>query len=146
MRAKLGLTEDRGRDDDMLIAGLLTLMTKARADYTLTFRGLSDPGAAWTLLFGAIETEAAEWLDRYRSRMADEGDRRAAMDSVNPHYVLRNWVAETAIRAVEDQDDAGPLDRILRLVQHPFDTHPGDTVFAQPPSLELSGLCVSCSS
>ena len=30
------------------------------------------------------------------------------MDGVNPKYVLRNWVAETAIRAVEDQDDAGP--------------------------------------
>jgi len=146
MRAKLGLAMDQGRDDDMLIAGLLTLMAGARADYTLTFRGLSDPGAAWTLLFGSCETEAADWLARYRSRMAGEGDRGDAMNGVNPRYVLRNWVAETAIRAVEDHGDSGPLDRILRLLQTPYDAHPGDTAFAQPPAPEFSGLCVSCSS
>ena len=40
LRAKLGLVNDHGRDDDTLIAELLTLMAKARADYTLAFRGL----------------------------------------------------------------------------------------------------------
>ena len=82
-------------------------MAKARADYTLTFRGLADPGEAWPTAVRAVAAEATAWLAKYRSRMAGEGDRRAAMDSVNPIYVLRNWVAEIAIRAVEDQDDAG---------------------------------------
>ena len=52
------------------------------------------------------------------------------MNAVNPKYVLRNWVAETAIRAVEDRGDSGPLDRILKLVQSPYDEHPGDEAFA----------------
>jgi len=43
VRAKLGLKADHGRADDMLVAGLLTLMAKASADYTLTFRGLAEP-------------------------------------------------------------------------------------------------------
>ena len=68
------------------------------------------------------------------------------MNAVNPKYVLRNWVAETAIRAVEDQGDAAPLDRILRLVQSPYDEHPGEEEFAAPPAPEYGGLCVSCSS
>ncbi len=83
--------------------------------------------------------------------MASEGDvteamKMGAMNAVNPKYVLRNWVAEIAIRAVEDKADSGPLDRILRLVQSPYDEHPGEDGFAQPPAPEYGGLSVSCSS
>jgi uncharacterized protein YdiU (UPF0061 family) len=146
MRAKLGLTRDHGRDDDKLIAELLTLMDKARADYTLTFRTLSDAGEGWPLLFAAEHVPAVAWLARYRARMASEGDQSAVMAAVNPKYILRNWVAEVAIRAVEDQGDSAPLDRILRLLQSPYESHPGDEAFAAPPAPEFGGLCVSCSS
>jgi uncharacterized protein YdiU (UPF0061 family) len=144
VRAKLGLAQDRGRDDDRLIADLLTLMAKARADYTLVFRGLSNPGEAWLTLFAPVHAEAAAWLGRYQARREGEGD--SAMDAVNPRYSLRNWVAESAIRAVEDQGDTGPLDRILRLVQNPYEAHPGEESFGQPPAPEYCGLSVSCSS
>jgi serine/tyrosine/threonine adenylyltransferase len=146
MRAKIGLVRDLGRDDDMLIADLLNLMDKARADYTLTFRTLSDPGEGWPVLFGAEHVPAVAWLARYRARLAGEKNQRAAMEAVNPKYVLRNWVAEAAIRAVEDQNDTGPLDRILKLLQSPYDAHPGEEAFAAPPAPEFTGLCVSCSS
>ncbi len=146
MRAKLGFTHDAGRADDQMIAELLTLMTKAGADYTLTFRGLSDPGEAWLTLFAPVQAEATTWLGKYRARMAGEGDRATAMNAVNPRFVLRNWVAEVAIRAVEDEGDIGPLDRILRLMQSPYDAHPGEEAFSQPPAPEYGGLCVSCSS
>ena len=146
MRAKLGLVQDRGLEDDKLIAELLNLMVQAQGDYTLIFRGLSDPGEAWLVLFSSVQVEAAVWLARYRVRMAGEGDQGKAMNAVNPKYVLRNWVAEAAIRAVEDQGDSAPLDRILRLVQSPFDAHQGDDAFAAPPAAEYGGLCVSCSS
>ena len=62
------------------------------------------------------------------------------MAAINPKYVLRNWVAETAIRAVEDQGDNAPLDRILRLLQRPYDPHPGDDAFAAPPPPNLTGF------
>ena len=126
-------------------------MAKARADYTLAFRGLADPGEAWLTLFAPVQAEATAWLAKYRARRAGEGDVAAAMNAVNPKYVLRNWVAETAIRAVEDTleedgGDSGPLDRILRLVQNPYDEHPGEDAFAQPPAPEFGALSVSCSS
>ncbi len=146
MRAKLGLARDMGRDDDQLIAELLTLMAKARADYTLTFRGLPEPDESWPVLFGPEQAGAMSWAGRYRARVAGESGAKAAMDAVNPKYILRNWVAETAIRAVEDQGDCGPLDRILKLLQSPFDGHLGQDSFAQPPAPEYGGLCVSCSS
>jgi uncharacterized protein YdiU (UPF0061 family) len=145
MRAKLGLVRHEDGDDD-LVRSLLQLMAKTRADYTLTFRGLTVTDENWLSLFGLARTDAMAWRDRYRSRMAGEGDRTQAMNAVNPKYVLRNWVAETAIRAVEDRGDSGPLDRILKLVQSPYDAHAGEEALAQPPAPEYSGLSVSCSS
>jgi hypothetical protein len=55
-------------------------------------------------------------------------------------------VAETAIRAVEDRGDPGPLDRILRLVQDPYAEHPAEAALSEPPAPEFAGLSVSCSS
>ena len=78
--------------------------------------------------------------------MDGEGDQSAAMNAINPRYVLRNWVAETAIRAVEDRNDTATLGRILTLVQSPFDEHPAEAALAEPPAPEFGGLSVSCSS
>jgi len=145
MRAKLGLVREEASDDD-LIRALLRLMARTRADYAQTFRGLTRTDEDWLFLFGLARDEALAWRERYRARMDGEGDRGAAMDAVNPKYVLRNWVAETAIRAVEDRGDSGPLDRILKLVQSPTAEHAGEDALAQPPAPEFSGLSVSCSS
>jgi uncharacterized protein YdiU (UPF0061 family) len=143
MRAKLGLAQEFEGDDQM-IGGLLTLMAKARADYTLSFRNLSGEDGGWLDLFGDARPDAREWLTRYRTRTASED--LSGLDKVNPRYVLRNWVAETAIRAVEDRGDIAALDRIFKLVQSPFEKHDGDEAFAAPPPPEMCGLEVSCSS
>jgi serine/tyrosine/threonine adenylyltransferase len=148
MRAKLGLSTGEGArkeaGDDQLIGDLLNLMAKARADYTLSFRNLSGEDTAWLALFGAANVEAEAWLSRYRVRA--ESEDLSGLDQVNPRYVLRNWVAETAIRAVEDRGDLATLDRIFKLIQAPFETHDGFEAFAAPPPPELCDLEVSCSS
>ncbi len=145
MRAKLGLVRDEEGDDD-LIRSLLKLMAATRADYTLTFRDLPRTDEDWLFLFGIARDEALAWRERYRVRVGSEGDQSAAMNATNSRYVLRNWVAETAIRAVEDRGDVATLDRILKLVQSPFSAHPGDEAFTEPPGPEFGGLSVSCSS
>jgi len=144
MRAKLGLTREV-EGDNQLIGGLLAVMARAKADYTLSFRNLTGGDAAWLALFGEKDmAEAEAWLSRYRVRTEDED--RSGLDRINPKYVLRNWVAETAIRAVEDQNDIAALDRIFKIVQSPFEKHDGDEAFAAPPPLEMCHLEVSCSS
>ena len=148
MRSKLGLGRDED-GDDRLAGELLAVMAKGRADYTLTFRGLSSEvgpraGEAWLARFGAARVEAQAWLERWRARTV--GEDLSGLDRVNPKYVLRNWVAETAIRAVEDHGDIATLDRIFRLLQTPFDEHAGEEEFAVPPPPQMCGLEVSCSS
>jgi len=143
MRKKMGLVREE-EGDDRLIGELLALMAKARADYTLTFRKLTSKDYDWIALFGNHGPEAEAWLSRYRVRT--EGEDLSGLDRVNPHFVLRNWVAETAIRAVEDHGDLATLDRIFNLIRRPFEKHDGDEAFAAPPPPELSHLAVSCSS
>jgi uncharacterized protein YdiU (UPF0061 family) len=145
MRAKVGLARQVEGDDE-LIRSLLKLMAATRADYSLVFRGLAATDEDWLFLFGLARDEAIRWREAYHARMDGEGDVAAAMNAVNPKYVLRNWVAETAIRAVEDRGDPGPLDRILKLVQSPYVEHAGEDALAQPPGAEFGGLSVSCSS
>ena len=143
MRAKLGLTREV-EGDNKLIGGLLALMNKTRADYTLSFRNLGREDADWLKLFGEANVEAESWLSRYRVRT--ESEDLTGLDRINPKYVLRNWVAETAIRAVEDNNDIATLDRIFRLMQAPYETHGGDEAFAAPPPPNMCDLEVSCSS
>ncbi|HJR55558.1 MAG TPA: YdiU family protein [Rhizomicrobium sp.] len=143
MRARLGLAREED-GDDRLIGELLAVMARGRADYTLTFRELPRAGEAWLARFGSARAEAENWLARWRARTT--GEDLSGLDWVNPKYVLRNWVAETAIRAVEDHGDIATLDRIFRLLQTPFDEHPDDAEFAAPPPQAMCGLEVSCSS
>ncbi len=143
MRAKLGLTREV-EGDNKLIGGLLALMNKTRADYTLSFRLLTGEDVPWLALFGEANAEAESWLSRYRVRTQSED--LSGLTLINPKYVLRNWVAETAIRAVEDHDDTAILDRIFKLMQAPYETHDGDEAFAAPPPPNMCDLEVSCSS
>ena len=108
--------------------------------------GLAQADEAWLVQFGPVQVAATAWAAKYRARMDGEGDRSLAMNAVNPKYILRNWVAETAIRAVENRGDVATLDRILTMLQAPFDEQPGNDEFAAPPPPDLCGLEVSCSS
>jgi uncharacterized protein YdiU (UPF0061 family) len=143
MRAKLGFAREE-EGDDRMIGELLALMAMARADYTLTFRGLSGDDKDWLALFGAMAGKAQEWLSPYRART--QGEDLSGLERVNPKFVLRNWVAETAIRVVEDKGDIATLNRIFNILRTPFENHDGDEAFAAPPPRDMCDLEVSCSS
>lgn len=144
LRAKFGLDKEAQDGDDKLMGTFLALMARAGADYTLSFRDLPRLDEDFFFRFG-VQREAVEaWVKAYRARTA--GLDPARLDRANPKYVLRNWIAETAIRAVEDRGDVAPLDRILAMLQAPFDEQPENGEFAAPAPEGLGGLEVSCSS
>ena len=67
------------------------------------------------------------------------------MRAANPKYVLRNWLAEAAIRRARAGDYA-EIDRVLRCLRHPFDEQPEFSALAAPAPDWARGLEVSCSS
>ncbi len=141
MNAKLGLAERREGDGD-LAKRLLSLMQAERLDYTRTFRALAGNEAPHESL--------AAWHQEYRQRLElegrDDAARRAAMNAVNPVYVLRNHLAQRAIELAERERDYSEIERLHRLLQHPFDEQPGMEAYAEEPPEWAEELAISCSS
>jgi uncharacterized protein YdiU (UPF0061 family) len=151
MAAKLGL-QDWRVEDEVLLDDLLKLMHEQRADFTLSFRRLSDAarGNAQPFVDLFIDREAAQaWLERLLARHAvaprDASARAQAMDRANPLYVLRNHVAELAIRAA-GQGDASVIDELVRVFRDPYTEQAAYARYAALPPDWASDLEVSCSS
>lgn len=77
-----------------------------------------------------------------------DDQRKTSMDSVNPKFILRNYLCQSAIDAAEI-GDFGEVRRLLKLMEHPFDEQPGMEKYARlPPAWAYRpGVCMlSCSS
>jgi uncharacterized protein YdiU (UPF0061 family) len=154
LRAKMGL-EVEEEADAQLAESLLLLMHANRVDYTIFFRRLAGFDQAGTAneplrdLF--LERERFDaWAQHYRQRLERENcpaqQRAAAMNRVNPKYVLRNHLAEMAIRAARDEQDYAELDRLFQCLSRPFDEQPEFEAYAAFPPAWAGELSVSCSS
>ena len=64
---------------------------------------------------------------------------------MNPKYVLRNHLAENAIRLAKEKDFS-EVERLARVLRHPFDEQPEFEAYAGLPPDWASDLEVSCSS
>ena len=154
MRAKCGLIETK-EEDGSLIQDLLALMHLHHVDYTIFFRslGLFQTGSASLnepLRDFFLDREAFDkWAIRYEERLREEGsrddDRLVRMNRFNPKYVLRNYLAQTAIEKAQ-QKDFSEIDRLLALLQNPYSDHPAKDAYAAPPPNWGKHLAVSCSS
>jgi uncharacterized protein YdiU (UPF0061 family) len=159
MRAKLGLAAAHPSDEDF-IAETFALLQQHRPDFTLFFRALSRLPAAANrenqatidapLRDQFIDRSACDtWLTHWRSRQSStpwpDDQREAAMLAVNPKYILRNWLAETAIRHARN-NDFSELERLRVCLSRPYDEQPGFESYAALPPDWAQGLEVSCSS
>jgi uncharacterized protein YdiU (UPF0061 family) len=63
----------------------------------------------------------------------------------NPKYVLRNHLAEIAIRQAK-LGDFSEVETLLTLLQSPFDEHPEREAYAELPPAWASTIEISCSS
>ncbi|CAJ1082663.1 protein adenylyltransferase SelO-1%2C mitochondrial-like [Xyrichtys novacula] len=159
-KAKLGLQGEE-EDDGYIIALLLKLMEDTRSDFTMTFRELSelsdqqlqnqDFTQTWALEDLSSHELFSDWLGLYLQRLSRQNesdvDRQNRMKNVNPRYVLRNWMAESAIKKTEI-NDFSEVELLHRTLSSPFVTQ--DTAekagYAARPPQWARRLKVSCSS
>ncbi|KAI7860188.1 hypothetical protein BDC45DRAFT_529807 [Circinella umbellata] len=157
MRQKLGLKSNKEKASDMndVVIPLLDWMSEYDIDHHRFFRSLSsyqvtDAGEekdAETHSIEVVPREATKeeeskkalkpWLAIYRHRLLaedghlDNGDRQRRMNSVNPRFVLRNWIAQEIIEAFENKEEAEAkqiLESALQACIHPFREHYNDEV------------------
>ena len=90
------------------------------------------------------------WAAQYTQRLLREGttdaERAARMLLVNPKYVLRNYMAETAIKLAETEQDYSEIDRLLALLQNPYAEQAEHAQYAGFPPDWAQQISVSCSS
>ena len=150
MRSKLGLAQAREQDPE-LIDGILVLLAQNAVDYTIFWRRLSHAVQQNDFepvrdLF-ADRTTFDRWLLSYSELLALDNQALAAnlMLKTNPKFVLRNHLGEQAIRAAK-LGDFSELQTLQRLLEHPFDEHPGHDAYAAFPPDWASSIEISCSS
>ncbi|XP_024248596.1 protein adenylyltransferase SelO, mitochondrial isoform X2 [Oncorhynchus tshawytscha] len=161
-KAKLDLLGEE-EEDEYLIAFLLKLMEETGADFTMTFRQLSEASmqqlhnmsnlkVMWALQNLASHKMYPEWVSMYLHRLKRQGgdsdeDRQHRMRRINPRYVLRNWMAESAIRKAEG-NDFSEVELLQRILAQPYLTQDAaeEAGYAAQPPWWAQGLNVSCSS
>jgi len=140
MASKLGLSEWNAESEPERVADLLTLLKEEEIDYTIFFRTLSSFDTESDAVSFSKNHDAwyrapsdrnmatmVSWLERYANRLAEtswEGDQRArVMNATNPKYILRNYLAQTAIEQAHAGDYA-MIHRLLDAVRNPYDEQP----------------------
>lgn len=141
MGEKLGLTLD-GEDDEVLVQDMLTLMHDSEADFTLTFRRLTDLATGSDSHGELFEFGKAfdPWLQRWRLRFESESTpadiRSRTMLAANPVYIPRNHLVEEAIVAATEDSNLEPFHSLVDLFADPFSYAPEMARYATPPRPE----------
>jgi uncharacterized protein YdiU (UPF0061 family) len=141
---KLGLVTER-EGDVALAESLLQRMAAHHADFTLTFRRLSDAAGglqgdqAVRVLFddpAAYDGWAMAWRERLKQDVLQENDadqaRAHLMRRVNPAFIPRNHLVEAVIDAAVTRQDFQPFEELLAVVTRPYDDRPELQKYSAP--------------
>jgi uncharacterized protein YdiU (UPF0061 family) len=132
-RRKIGLASEEDGDLE-LIQAMLDAMQLTRADFTVTFRTLSN---------GEEPAALKDWLPAWRERLVRDPqtteERRVLMRSVNPAYIPRNYLVEEIITAAVEDQDYAPFEAVLQVLMNPYGEQVGAERYgALPPESETA--------
>lgn len=143
MRTRLGWAGEQTEDEELL-QQLLQQMQDSASDYHITLRLLAEDDPAARDQF--IDRAAFDgWLRQHQARQALDTSALAGRLACNPVYVLRNYLAQQAIEAAE-QNDFAEVRHLHQLLRQPFTRQPGREAYAAPPPDWGRRLEISCSS
>lgn len=153
-RSKLGLQLEQ-EGDVQLIERLLQAMNDSRVDFTSFFRDLGNirKDALPTDILQRNEfidrENIDQWFRDYLNRLQLENlsdeSRKEMMNHINPKFILRNHLAQTAIERAQ-QDDFSEVERLLQILSNPFDEQDHFEGYSKPPPVDMKHIAVSCSS
>ena len=146
-RKKLGFISAQESDYD-LILGLFEIMETEKLDYTNTFRELSKIISSSDNF--KLSEKLSIWLTSYKDRLSKDKnsieESKILMDENNPKYILRNYLAQSAIEDAE-QGRAEKIDELAKVLSNPYvDLGESMEKYCQPAPKEQQNQQLSCSS
>lgn len=139
---KLGFATQREEDMTQIESPLMQVLQSAEIDMTLFYRGLAEvpsseeatdddrlapileayyaPDDVGVEAWGEMKGWLRAYTERLRAESRPDRLRRDAMNAVNPHFVLRNYIAQEAIDAAE-QGDTSVLHALMDVMKQPYD-------------------------
>ena len=148
LNQKMGLPSFHKDSFDCAMA-FLRILQSEQLDYTQSFIGLQNKD------YEAMKDDCLDrrqfeaFLAQYESIREHQNieELDAAMQLANPHYILRNHMAQKAIELAE-RDDFSEVDRLFKLLSQPYLKQPD---LEQPEDLaplpsDVPEVMVSCSS
>ena len=137
MRAKLGLSAAEPDDGD-LAQDLLNRMAANGADYTSTFRALSDENLSAAREQFAQPDAFDEWSVAWARRLDREpdsvADRSASMQRCNPAFIPRNHLVEAVVDAAVTRRDFEPFAELNRVLSDPYSSQSDHDRFRHGPT------------
>ena len=168
MLKKLGI-KLKNEENENLIQQMLYNLEQTETDYTIFFRNLNqikktdlaeDCVAKISAAFykpeevtGIILETWHFWFAHYvtllNKELLSDNERKTLQNSVNPKYVLRNYMAQMAIELAE-KEDYSLLNELYKLLLHPYEEQPEfEKWFAKRPDWarqKIGSSMLSCSS
>ena len=168
MWRKLGITLKK-EENEQFIQQLLYNLEQTETDYTIFFRNLNQihktdsvEECVSKINFAFYKPEEVTgiiletwhfWFAQYLTILKDEpnsdSERKTQLNAVNPKYVLRNYMAQTAIELAE-KTDYSLIDELYTLLLNPYEEQPQyEKWFAKRPDWarqKIGSSMLSCSS
>ena len=132
MCSKLGILEEQ-EGDSGLIKDLLQWMEANKADFTNTFLQLLKAKNEHIGIYG--EADFQSWYTRWEERVSMYAWEEvfSLLNRFNPKFIPRNHLVEEALHQASNFNDFGLFNRLLEVLQAPYETHKGYEDFQEPP-------------
>jgi uncharacterized protein YdiU (UPF0061 family) len=168
MLKKLGITS-KNDENENLIQQLLYNLEQTETDYTIFFRNLNQiektdtsevcvskitaafykPEEVTGIILETWHFWFAHYVTLLNKELLSDNERKTLQNSVNPKYVLRNYMAQMAIELAE-KEDYSLLNEFYKLLLHPYEEQPEfEKWFAKRPDWarqKIGSSMLSCSS
>ncbi len=154
MLRKFGFEKGK-RESLRFVEKTLRMLAESGTDYHIFLRSLSDVSRdgsfgenPWLLELSETSERWQQWFREYAGELRENSlpdpERKKRMDSVNPRYILRNHIMETAIREALERGDYSEIEKARRIFENPFSDQPGCESYAADSPEWARNLIVSC--
>ena len=128
-------------EDDELVQEFHQLMYTHKADYTLSFRSLSEilkghAALEKSLFANTQSSEIHSWKDRWLKKMTAHTNQKQliqVLESVNPLYIPRNHLVEKAIQDAVHNQNLNTFEKWVEVLKNPYQLHADHQDWILPP-------------